>query len=43
MNDVSKYLGQTEGGEGSPIKRKHFANVLFVLNQEWYIFHFANI
>ena len=36
------YLGR-QGGEGSPIERTHFVHTFFVLKQEWYVFHFANI
>ena len=31
------------GGEGSSIERTHFVHVIFVLNQEQYIFWFANV
>ena len=29
MNDISVYLGRQSRGEGSPIKRTHFAHTLF--------------
>ena len=38
VNDVSVYLGR-QRGEGSLVKRTHFAHAFFVLNQERYAFH----
>ena len=38
----SVYL-DTQGGEGVPDQRTHFTDALFVLNQEQYGFHFANV
>ena len=38
VNDVSVYLGGQGDEEGCLIKRACFVYVLFVLNQEWYIF-----
>ena len=40
MDDVSVYLGR-QGG--SPIERMHFMHAFFVLTQEWYVFHSANV
>ena len=42
MNDVSVYLGRHKEEE-SPIKIMPSAHMLFVLNQEQYVFHFANV
>ena len=42
MNDISVYLG-TRRRKGFPNEIMHFAHAFFVLNQEWYIFRFANI
>ena len=39
MNDVSVYLGRQRGA-GVP---NHFVHAFFVLNQEQYVFHFANV
>ena len=29
--------------EGSLIERTHFVHAFFILNYEWYIFHFTNV
>ena len=39
VNDVSVYLVGRRGWGGG----MHYSQAFFVLNQEWYAFHFANI
>ena len=39
MNDTSVDRER----KGSLIERTHLVHVFFVLNQEWHVFHFANV
>ena len=42
LSCVSVYLGR-QRGERSPIERMHFSHTFFILNQERYLFCFANV
>ena len=43
LNDVSVYVGRQSGGGISDQRNTIHACILFILNKEWYVFHFVNV